>query len=77
MKVKASITISEDLLKTIDERAKLAKKNRSDFIESAVRSFLQQQYRNELNERDLAIINERADALNEDVADVLSYQVPL
>jgi metal-responsive CopG/Arc/MetJ family transcriptional regulator len=77
MKVKTSITISEDLLEQIDERAKLAEKNRSDFIEAAVRSFLQQQLRDELNARDLAIINERADALNDGVADVLSYQVPL
>ena len=77
MKVKTSITLSEDLLQTIDERARLVEKNRSDFIETAVRSYISQQLRDELNARDLAIINERADALNAEAADVLSYQIPL
>ena len=39
MKVKTSITLSEDLLKAIDEYAG-EYKNRSEFIEDAVRAFI-------------------------------------
>lgn len=76
MKVKTSITLSEDLVKAIDERAK-QHKNRSDFIESAVRAFIGQMIREEQNARDLAIINRRADHLNKEAADVLAYQIAL
>jgi metal-responsive CopG/Arc/MetJ family transcriptional regulator len=77
MKVKTSITLSEDLLQTIDEQARLAEKNRSDFIEVAVRAFIERKLHAELEARDLAIINARADRLNEEMADVLTYQIPL
>ena len=77
MKVKTSISLSEELLESIDARARLAAKNRSDFIEGAVRAFIKQQERDELNARDLDIINALADRLNEEMADVLTYQVPL
>ncbi|MBM4257733.1 MAG: CopG family transcriptional regulator [Deltaproteobacteria bacterium] len=36
MKVKTSITLSQELLKIVDKRAKQGKKNRSDFIETAI-----------------------------------------
>ena len=52
MKVKTSITLSEDLLKAIDKRAKQYKKTRSDFIEVAAWAFIGQLIRNELNARD-------------------------
>ena len=74
MKRKTSITISEDLLEAIDNRTDQFK-NRSDFIEAAVRAFIAQQIREEENAKDLAIINQRADDLNEEAADVLAYQV--
>ena len=77
MKVKTSITLSEELLKVIDKRAKQHKKNRSDFIEAAVWAFIGQLIRDEQNARDLEIINRRADFLNQEAADVLGYQVPL
>ena len=77
MKVKTSITLSEDVLKAIDKRAKQFKKNRSDFIETAVWAFIGQLIRDEQNARDLEIINRRADFLNQEAADVLAYQVPL
>jgi metal-responsive CopG/Arc/MetJ family transcriptional regulator len=77
MKVKTSITLSEELLKAIDKRAKHSKKNRSDFIEAAVWAFIGQLIRDEQNARDLDIINSRADFLNQEAADVLAYQVPL
>ena len=77
MKIKTSITLSEDLVRVVDKRARQYKKNRSDFIEAAVRSFVQQLIRNEQDARDLEIINRKADLLNKEAEDVLAYQVPL
>jgi len=77
MKVKTSITISEELLKVVDKRAKQYKKNRSDFIEAAVLAFIGRLIRDEQNARDLEIINRRADYLNQEAAEVLAYQIPL
>jgi metal-responsive CopG/Arc/MetJ family transcriptional regulator len=77
MKVKTSITLSTELLKIIDKRSKQFKKNRSDFIESAVWAFIEQLKLDEQNARDLEIINRRADFLNEEAADVLAYQISL
>jgi metal-responsive CopG/Arc/MetJ family transcriptional regulator len=77
MKVKTSVTLSEGLLATVDERARLAELNRSEFIEAALRSFIAQRLRDEQNARDLAIINQRAEALNKEATDVLAYQIPL
>lgn len=75
MKVKTSITLSEDLLKAIDERA--GDKNRSEFVETVLRAFITQVDRDEQNARDVQIINQRADYLNQEAADVLAYQVKL
>lgn len=74
MKVKTSITLSEDLLKAIDQQSDQFK-NRSDFIETALRVFIAQMLRNKQNAKDLEIINKRADYLNKEAADVLEYQV--
>ena len=76
MKVKTSITLSEDLLKTINEYS-AEYKNRSEFIEDAVRAFIVQLIRRQQDARDLEIINQRADHLNKEAADVLTYQVDL
>jgi metal-responsive CopG/Arc/MetJ family transcriptional regulator len=77
MKVKTSITISEELLKVVDKRAKQYRKNRSDFIETAVLAFIGRLIQNEQNARDLEILNRRADFLNQEAAEVLAYQIPL
>jgi metal-responsive CopG/Arc/MetJ family transcriptional regulator len=77
MKVKTSITLSEELLEVIDQRAKQHKKNRSDFIEAAVWAFIGRLIRDEQNAHDLEIINRRADYLNHEAAEVLAYQIPL
>ncbi len=74
MKVKTSITLSEDLLKAIDEYARKYN-NRSEFIEEAVRVFIRQLIRRQQDARDLEIINHRADYLNREAMDVLTYQV--
>ena len=74
MKRKTSITLSEDVLEAIDKRSGDAK-NRSDFIETAIRSYIAKLIRDEQNAKDLAIINQNADRLNIEAADVLAFQV--
>ena len=76
MKVKTSITLSEDLLKAIDEYAGESK-NRSEFIEEAVRAFITRLIQRQQDARDLELINRHADSLNREAADVLTYQVDL
>ena len=74
MKVKTSVTLTADLLEAIDQQAG-PRRNRSDFIEKAVRAYISQAVRDAQNAKDLEIINRRAQRLNEEAADVLSYQV--
>ena len=74
MKVKTSITLSEDIIKVIDKRLNTYK-NRSDFIECALRAYIDKLIKDEQNARDLDIINKQADRLNKEAIDVLSYQV--
>ena len=74
MKVKTSVTLSDDLLKAIDEYSG-PRKNRSEFIEKALRNYISQAIRERQNAKDLEIINRKADRLNVEAADVLSYQV--
>ncbi len=76
MKVKTSITLSEDILQTVDELSG-SYKNRSEFIETAVRAFIDRLIREQQNARDLEILNRHADRLNQEAADVLTYQVEL
>ena len=76
MKVKTSITLSEDLLVAIDKQAG-PHKSRSDFIELALRAYLRQLAREAQNARDLEIINRRSERLNREALDVLAYQVDL
>jgi len=74
MEVKTSITLSSSLITAIDEQAE-SFKNRSAFIEVAVRAFLAQRQHEARESSDLAIITERADRLNAEAAEVLEYQV--
>ena len=74
MKVKTSITLSSDLLEAVDARTRRGQ-SRSQFIESALRTFLEQAARDERNVRDIEILNRRAERLNREAADVLTYQV--
>jgi len=75
MKVRVSITLSEELLRAVDRRAGRLKETRSAFIETALGVFLKRQTGDdERNARDLEIINERAESLNREAADVLEYQ---
>lgn len=76
MKIKTSITLSDDLIRSIDLYGH-AYKNRSDFIETAIRVFIKQIIRNQQNTRDIEIINRNAERLNAEASDVLAYQVRL
>jgi metal-responsive CopG/Arc/MetJ family transcriptional regulator len=76
MKVKTSITLSNELLRYINQYGQ-AYKNRSDFIETAVRAFVKQIIRDRQIMLDVEIINRNSERLNSDAADVLGYQVPV
>jgi Arc/MetJ-type ribon-helix-helix transcriptional regulator len=76
MKVKTSVTLSEQVLLLIDKHAHDFR-SRSAFMEHAARSLLATLARAEAERRDLEIINRNADRLNAEAEDVLAYQVPL
>jgi len=73
MKVKTSITLSEDIVETVDRLAGESR-NRSEFIELALRDYIARRVRDEQNARDLAIINRRHKRLNKEAGDVLLFQ---
>ena len=76
MKVKTSITLSNEVMETIDQYMGEFR-SRSEFLEAAARKYIAQLVRKETERRDLEIINQNADSLNEEALDVLSYQLPI
>jgi metal-responsive CopG/Arc/MetJ family transcriptional regulator len=76
MKVKTSVTLSEDLLKMVD-RAGRKGEARSRVLERLVREALAARARQAADLRDQDLINAHADALNAEAEDVLRYQVDL
>jgi metal-responsive CopG/Arc/MetJ family transcriptional regulator len=76
MKAKTSITLSEDLLKEVDQIIKGAT-SRSNFIEQAIKNFLNQKQRENREKIDFDILNQHSDKLNAEAGDVLSYQAEL
>ena len=76
MKLKTSITLSDKILKAVDE-AIGDYKNRSELIEQAILFFLEKKVQKLREEKDLQILNQRAKVLNQEVEDVLSYQADL
>ena len=76
MKVKTSITLSQELLREIDTQIEAQERSRSEFIEEAVRAFLAGADRAALQVREAALLRKHAAALNAEMADVLEYQVP-
>jgi metal-responsive CopG/Arc/MetJ family transcriptional regulator len=76
MKVKTSITLSDNVLTAIDRKMGDFK-SRSDFLEFAAKSYLAQLARTEKDKKDLEIINRRAEAINREAEDVLDFQVSL
>jgi metal-responsive CopG/Arc/MetJ family transcriptional regulator len=76
MKVKTSITLSEDVLAAID-RVIGKSKNRSAFIENLIRDHIEKRAKKLQEDKDLEILNKNSDRLNREAEDVLSYQVEL
>jgi Arc/MetJ-type ribon-helix-helix transcriptional regulator len=76
MKVKTSITLSNEVLAAIDRHSGEFR-SRSEFLEASAREFLTHLARAATERQDLEIINRRAAMLNAEAEDVLSYQVTL
>ena len=74
MKVKTSITLSDYLIKEIDNLIE-EYGNRSLLIEAALKEFLATRYRQSRDHKDLGLINANADCLNNEAKDVLGFQV--
>jgi len=74
MKVKTSITLSEEIIKEIDQLSSQYG-NRSLLIEKAIQHFLAAEARRKRDIQDIEILNRFADTLNKEAADVLEYQV--
>ena len=73
MKIKTSITISDDLLKLIDANME-GENRRSAFIEEAVKAYLEALKRHKRDRKDLEMINKLSVRLNSEAADVLKFQ---
>jgi metal-responsive CopG/Arc/MetJ family transcriptional regulator len=73
MKIKTSVTISEETLAAAD---KLAPKvgGRSRLFELALREYLLRRRRDARDARDSELLDEHADELNRETLDVLEFQ---
>jgi len=74
MKAKTSLTLSEDLVKTLDRMAG-SKVSRSSFIEQILRDFVEGHAQSRRDAREVAAINRHAAGLNAEMADVLAFQI--
>ena len=73
MKLKTSITLSEDIVKMVGKAGK-KDESRSEVIERLLRDAFAAQQRSEADSRDLELLNRYADELNRQAEDVLDYQ---
>jgi metal-responsive CopG/Arc/MetJ family transcriptional regulator len=73
MKVKTSLTLSEDLLASIDKLAG-RKVSRSALIEQILRESLARRAQARRDAREVAAINRHAAQLNSEMSDALSFQ---
>ncbi|MES1156505.1 MAG: hypothetical protein ABUL73_01885 [Alphaproteobacteria bacterium] len=76
MKLKTSLTLSEDLVLELD---KLAGPNlsRSSFIEIILRDFIEGRAQARKDAREIAALNRHAAKLNAEMQDVLAFQANL
>ena len=74
MKIKTSITLSDDLLTKIDRNLGNFK-NRSNFLENAAKNYLSQLSRSENDRRDREIIDRKSATMNKEAEAVLDFQV--
>ena len=72
MKVKTSVTLSQELLRAID--TEIPDDNRSAFIEEAAWSRLRSLRREQRDREEVAAIDANADSLNSEALDVLDFQ---
>ncbi|MDX9957264.1 MAG: ribbon-helix-helix domain-containing protein [Clostridia bacterium] len=75
MRIKTSVSLSKEILNQVSAYA--TDGERSEFIEKALRQYIEQLERHERNVLDLNNINAAASYLNSEAKDVLEYQVPL
>jgi metal-responsive CopG/Arc/MetJ family transcriptional regulator len=73
MKLKTSVTLSEDVVKRLDRATKKGE-SRSQAIERLLRESLYAEARRAADLRDLTLINKHAAQLNAEADDVLAYQ---
>ena len=73
MKAKTSLTLSEDLVKTLDKLSG-PKMSRSAFIEDILRDFVNRRTAARRDARAVAAINKHAAQLNAEMSDTLSFQ---
>jgi len=73
MKAKTRLTLSGDLVRTLDRLAG-PKQSRSAFIEQILRDFVGQRERARRGAREVAAINRHAKELNAEMRDALSFQ---
>jgi metal-responsive CopG/Arc/MetJ family transcriptional regulator len=73
MKSKTSLTLSEDLVASIDKLAG-PKISRSAYIEQILREFVNRRAQARKEARDVAAINRHASQLNVEMSDALSFQ---
>ena len=76
MKAKTSLTLSEDLVKTLDKLAG-TKVSRSAFIENILREFVDRRAAACRDAQAVAAINRHAAQLNAEMSDALSFQSSL
>jgi metal-responsive CopG/Arc/MetJ family transcriptional regulator len=73
MKIKTSLTLSEDLVAQLDRLAPPTV-SRSSFIEYILRDYVDGRAQARREAREVAQLNRHADELNEEMKDVLSFQ---
>jgi metal-responsive CopG/Arc/MetJ family transcriptional regulator len=76
MKAKTSLTLSEDLVASIDKLAG-PKVSRSAYIEQILREFVDRRAQARKDAREIAAINRYAAQLNAEMNDALSFQANL
>jgi len=76
MKAKTSLTLSEDLLASIDKLAG-TKVSRSAYIEQILREFVDRLAQARRDAREIASINRHSAQLNAEMSDALSFQANL
>ena len=73
MKEKTSVTLSKEVLASIDRMAG-SNQSRSAFIEAVLRRFLLEQAKMARDARELELLNQHSEELNAEAEDVLDYQ---